>query len=208
DNTCATSAGSFTMAAAQTQVFWFKDTLAGAPVTLSVNNDRNSTANQVKQTETINVGWHTQTVFLTASQVRGAGACSNAVTVQAQDSFGDAVAASSTLTPSLGGTTLYTNNTCATSAASFTMAAAQTQVFWFKDTLAGAPVTLSVNNSTALTPNPVKQTETINAGGPTQLVFLSASQVLGAGACSNAVTVQAQDSFGNPVAASSTLTPS
>src|SRR5439155_646502 len=147
-NTCATSAGSFTMSAAQTQVFWFKDTLAGAPVTLSVNNSTGLELKSVVQTETINAGGASQLIFITATQVLAAGACSNAVTLQAEDSLGNATATTTTLTPSMAGTTFYTTNTCATSAGSFTMSAAQTQVFWFKDTLAGAPVTLSVNNST------------------------------------------------------------
>ena len=55
-------------------------------------------------------------------------------------------------------------------------------------------------------PTSATQSEIVNAGTPTQLVFTSALQSLGAGACSAAATVQAQDQYGNAWTATSSRT--
>src|SRR5439155_7599664 len=68
-----------------------------------------------------------------------------------------------------------------------------TASFYFEDTRSGTPLlTAAAGGLTNGTP-----TETITAAAVSKLVFTSAPQTLGAGACSAQVTVQSQDTFGN-----------
>ena len=97
------------------------------------------------QAEVINPASATQLIFLSTSQTLTAGVCSAPVTVEALDTYGNVASATSTLTPTMGPAIFY-SDACTTSAVSLTLANAQSQVFYFKDTLSGAS-TLSVSNN-------------------------------------------------------------
>ncbi len=75
---------------------------------------------------------------------------------------------------------------------------------FYRDSIAGNPtISVTANGNTA------QQTETIY-GPATKLVFTSTAVTVTAGVCSSALTVQSQDSSGNPsnVTSTETLTPS
>jgi len=78
------------------------------------------------------------------------------------------------------------------------------QPIFYRDSIAGNP-TITVSAAAAQ----VQQTETI-FGPASKLVFTSAPVTVAAGVCSSAMTVQSQDSSGNPsnVTSTETLTPS
>lgn len=75
--------------------------------------------------------------------------------------------------------------------------------FFYTDTTAGTPTITLTGNNTA------QQTETIT-GPASKLAFTSTAVTVAVGACSSALTVQSQDSAGNPsnVTSTETLSPS
>ncbi|MBI3181308.1 MAG: hypothetical protein HYZ28_04115 [Myxococcales bacterium] len=137
--------------------------------------------------------------FITPAQAVAAGDCSGAVTVQSQTSFGVPSAldggTSGPLTSDSPTMVLYSDPICQAAIASLAIPAGSNSAsFYFSDpTVGSATITYSPAGLTG-----ASQTETIGAQNATQLAFTTLPQVVTAGACSAVVTVQAQDSLGNP----------
>jgi len=209
DSTCQTAQSAPTIAAGQSTVtFYFKDTVAGMPVINAAAAGLTGTA----QTETINPGIASKLAFITPPRMVVAGACSGAaqvVTVQAQDSFGNASNVGSTTTVSLSsnpaGATFSISPSCSPTTPSVTITGGTNSAsFYFSHTRAG---TLTLTGSASGFVN-ASQAQTISPAAPAKLAFTTASQNnVVAGACSATVTVEIQDSFSNPspLAAASTL---
>jgi hypothetical protein len=140
----------------------------------------------------------------TAAQTLTAGVCSGTITVQTQDSFGNptTVGADVGLSTSSKGGALYSTNACTTVITSVTIVAGSSSAsFFYKDSKAGSSIiTASATGLTSAT-----QTETVNAAAPSKLAFTTAAQTINAGACSAVMSVQTQDTFGNPTTAGATV---
>ncbi len=194
-------------AGSATATFSFLSTAAGA-------FDATATAAALlaaTQAETVLAAAPDRLVFTSPAQAVAAGDCSGAVTVEAQDAYGNPSPVPSRTAVALGavpgaGFQLYGRAGCGGGAvASVDIAArATTATFWFGGTLAG-PVTVTA--AAAGLPTPASQVETIGPAAPVQLVFTTAPQTRAAGACSSAATVEARDAYGNvaPVAAATAV---
>lgn len=210
DSSCLTAPVSAASIGAgqSTATFYFRDTTAGAPAINVAAGGLTGAA----QTETINPGTASRLAFITPARTVVAGACSGAaqvVTVQSQDSFGNASNVGGATTVSLSsnpsGTAFFSDTGCATSAPSVTIpAGANSANLSFRDTRAG---TLTLIGAASGFVN-ASQAQTINPGPPAKLAFITPSQSVVAGVCATTVTVQVQDTFSNPspLGAATTLT--
>ncbi len=196
DASCTTQVTQVSVAAsANLTSFFFADTAAGTP-TASAASAGLVVAPQV---ETINPAPASRLVVTTAPRTVIAGACSSIVTVQSQDALGNAspvtVATAISLATSSSGGTFFSDSSCAVPVSSVTVAAASSTVsFYFRDTRAGSPTLSGASSGFAS----ATQVELITPAAPARLVVLTASQSRAAGTCSGVVTVQTQDTFGNP----------
>ncbi len=204
DAACATAAGSITLAAgSQSGSFAFRATAAGA-LTVTATATGLTPASQA---QTVTAGAPTQLVFTTPARTVIAGACSAVLTVQRRDAAGNAAtgaAATVTLTaaPSAG-FAFYSDAACTTASTSVALAAgASSGSFYVRGTTAGArTLTAASAGLTSAT-----QTATVNAAPPDRLVVTTPARTELAGACSNLVTLQANDPFGNASAVPSAVT--
>jgi len=177
--------------------FYFLDTVVGTPtLTASVSGAPALTA--ATQVENIQAtGVASKLAFVGAPQTLPAGFCA-AFTVEAEDSFGNAVQGARTVSlssNSVGGAFFTTTDCSGAQVPSVDIAFTDSSVtFYYRDTMAGGP-TLTVA-STGLTN--ATQTETVLAGAPSALAFATPPQTLPAGGCSAIITIETRDSFGNP----------
>jgi hypothetical protein len=175
--------------------FYFKGTRAGS-VTVAITAPGFTGASQV---ETINAG--PPAVIAIAGPVTvQAATCSAAISATLRDTFGNPATAGSNTQINLnaGGAPLsiFSNNTCTTSATSVTVQPGSgARDFFVRGTQAG---TYTVNATNAsLTTGTVSVT--VTPGPPSVLAFTTGPQSLQAGACSGAATVQLRDANTNPV---------
>ncbi len=194
DAACTMAVAQVTMTSgADTASFYFRANTAGPlPLTATATG-----LNPASQTQTVNPAAPDRLVFTTPPQTLAAGACSAIATVQARDAFGNASAPAAMQTVTLtsgAGVTFYSNPTCTTAAGSVPLAAgATTASFYFRGTASGVrTLNAAVTGWTAATQN-----ATFNAGSATQLVFTTPARTVAAGACSQVLTVEARDAFGN-----------
>jgi hypothetical protein len=191
-------------AGTDTASFYFRATAAGMlPLSATA-----AALNPASQTETVSAAAPDRLVFTTSAQTLAAGACSAVATVQPKDPFGNLSGPTSAQTVTLSsgpGVTFYSNATCTTAVGAVPLGAGATSAsFYFKGTQAGArTLAAQVTGWTAGT-----QGATINPGPPTQVVFTTPVRTVAAGACSQVLTVEARDAFGNtaPVAAATNVT--
>ncbi|MBT3526781.1 MAG: hypothetical protein HN482_10850, partial [Bdellovibrionales bacterium] len=123
--------------------------------------------------------------------------CSHQVTVERQDSSGNAASPASTTTVSLAGGSLsfYSDSSCSSSITDVTISAlASNATFYFKQNSVGTP-TLTVSG---LTVDGTQALNIISDTANTLEITSSASAVL-AGACSSAITVARKDQYGTLV---------
>ncbi len=145
-------------------------------------------------------GFATRLAFVTPERSAPAGGCSELLTVQTQDSFGNAVAGVGAVQVSLAaapsaGFTFFTDDACTLAAATVTITAGNSnRTFYFVGTTAGS-VTLTAS-SPGLTP--VSQVAQVTSGTPSRLAFSTPPRTVTANGCSAALTVQLQDALGNP----------
>ncbi len=205
DAACATQLTGRALAAGSSAVsFHFKGTVAGSPLLTA------STAGASDATQTATVtaaSAPAQLAFTTAPRTASAGACSAVLTVQAQDSFGNATPVGASTQVSLAanpatGVGFFSDPTCSTSATAFSIpGGSSTGSFYFRGTLAGS---FSADvSSPGLTS--ASQTQAVVPGAPAQLAFSSAPLTTPAGACAGPVTLALQDASGNASAAASDL---
>ncbi len=189
--------------------FYATGTLATGPApSITASAGALGTANQGF---TVSPAAAAKLIITSAAQNVAIGGCSAVVTVQTQDSSGNvsSVTSSTTVTPAsspLGGLTFFSDATCATplGAGAVINVGQSAASFYMKGAGTPGPVTLNVTSSPALTP--ASQIETLGAGTPSNLAFTTTAPSLMAGECSGAVTVQLQDSSGNPTSGSSATT--
>ena len=179
--------------------FKYSDTVAGTPtITAQASGLIDGT-----QAETVNPATATKLAFSTPPRSVTAGTVSGVITVQQQDTYGNAVTAGSsialTLTSGNGSGSFF--ETDGTTSLSSPAIASGDSGFSFKysDTLAG-PVTLTAQAS-GLTDG--TQSETVVAAAPTKLVFTTSPQTFTAGSVSGTMTVEQRDTYDNPSPASS-----
>ncbi|HVE88026.1 MAG TPA: hypothetical protein VND93_34450, partial [Myxococcales bacterium] len=206
DAACTAQITSLTVAAGLANAsFYFLDTAAGSP-TITYAPPGLTAASQV---ETFSVGLPTRLAITTAPLVVVAGQCSGAVlpggsVVQAQDSFGNPANVTANITVALSSVSstlvFYADAACAVAVTSRTITApANTTTFYFRDTTAsGTAVTATAAGLAA-----ASQSETVSPAPPSALAISSAAQSVVAGACSAAVAVRTQDTYGNPSSVSS-----
>lgn len=208
NSTCATTAngGNFTIPQGTNSVsLFYRDSTIGTPsVTLA-----SALVNPTAQTHSVSVGPQARLFFTTIPRTFTAAECpgaANVITVQLQDIVGNPVNAGpsgqafTATTTSAGPVTWFTDDLCASTAASgaFTIPQGSSSVsLYYRDARAGSPAVGLTNGSGLM--NPTVQSHTVNAGPPSQLVFTSAVQNLSALTCSAATVVTAQDLGGNTV---------
>jgi hypothetical protein len=144
--------------------------------------------------------------FSTSPVSVAAGVCSPQITVQTQDSNGNAADPSSTVTVALssnstGTKAFYSNSVCGATTTSVTIGtSANSANFWYEDTKAGSPV-ITAAATGGVTGSPT-QTETVNAAGvsaSTSTVNSSPASVIADGSTTSTITVTLLDANSNPV---------
>jgi hypothetical protein len=199
DAGCSAAVTSRTISAgASSATFYFRGTSAG---TVAVTASAAGMSPDANQNETITPAAPSQLAFATGSKTVVAGVCSSAAIVQSRDAYGNVSPVASATTVNLsaspsGGFTLYAGGTCAGgSVGSISLpAGASSTTFSFRGTTAGS-VTITAS-AAGMSPNPT-QVETIAPAPPSHLVIITSAQVLTAGTCSNVLTVQSRDAYGN-----------
>ena len=182
--------------------FKYNDTLAGSPM-LTVT-DFALTSSTATQTETVNAATVSKLVYTTTAQTLTAGVVSGTLTVQEEDAFGNVTTTAETVNLSTSNTTtgLFKDNATGATITSVSIAlGSSTASFQYVDTLVSTP-TLTAS-STGLTS--AMQTETVIAATATQLVYTTTAQTLTAGVNSSTITVQEEDTFGNPTTTAETV---
>jgi hypothetical protein len=202
DSSCTTAATSapFAVAGGTQAQFWFQGTTA-QPVTITASAVSLGVPTATQDELITPQGSASQLVFLTPPRAPIAGSCSDLVTIQAQDSFGNAVAGAGAVQVGLSaapgaGFAFYSDPSCG-----LLIAGGATQIgsgqsttgVYFRGTVAGTvQITAS---STTLTD--AFQAEMVLPAAPSQLAFASAAQSLAAGACSGQAALALLDPFGN-----------
>jgi len=139
--------------------------------------------------------------FATPARSTVAGDCSGAsqpLTVELVDAFGLPTVSTGalTITPTAAaGLGIFEDDACAVPASGPTLAAGTGALtVWFRSTQAGAvTVELSAPSLAA-----AAQDQSVLAGPPATVAFVSGAQTLAAGSCSLATTVEVRDAWGNP----------
>ena len=176
--------------------FTYMDTAAGLDTLTATAGSLPSASQQ----ETVNPAAASRLAFTTAAQTLAAGVTSSTITVSLQDTFGNAVNASSPLTVNLSTTSAKGEFT---PASPLTISAGASSVnFNYTDTAAGAPTLTAAASSFAA----ATQQENVNPAAASQLVFTTSPQTLTAGIASGTITVALEDAFGNAVNAASAVT--
>lgn len=206
----ATQSGSpvtaVTMAAGQSSVdFWVGDIRPGKPVLVAGMSGLTSAS----QTATVTVGPAVALVFTTAARsgTASSSATLGPLTLRQQDGYGNAVAAPSSglvisLTSSSAGARFATRSGGG-AVTSVTMSSGSTSVSaYYGDTVAGSPTV----TATAVGLTATSQGVTIAPGTVRKLVFRNAAITAApsAGRTLGPLTLQRQDSFGNPTTSGST----
>ena len=169
------------------------DTFASTP-TLTVSATGLTSA---MQTETVLAAAASQLVYTTTAQTLTAGVLSGPITVEELDAFGNVSDTAETVNLSTSNTTTGMFEPTSVSIPS----GSSTASFQYVDTLASTP-TLTAS-ATGLTS--ARQTETVLAAAASELVFTTPPQTLLVGVVSGTLTVEEQDSFGNPTTTAETV---
>jgi hypothetical protein len=191
--------------AASTQDFYYKGTLPGVVhVTATASG-----AGSVGQDETVSSVPPSTLVFTTPARSAVASICSLVMTVQARDGFGNpspvASATPVTVSSTGGNMSFFTDSACTTNAGIGIPASGTDASFYATGTLVSTPTVTA--NAGAL--GMATQMFTITPASPYKLVYTTSAQSVKVAQCSNVVSVQVQDFYGNPsgVTGSTTLAP-
>jgi autotransporter-associated beta strand protein len=176
--------------------FTYTDTEAGTPTITAASSGLTSGTQQ----ETVNAASASKLVFTsTPATTNIAGVASAAITVQRQDAYGNPNTTDATIAPTLASTS--TGTVTFTPASPLSIANGNSSAtFTYTDTQAGTPtITVAYSGLTSGT-----QQETVNAAAANKLVFTSTAVTTAAGTASGTITVQSQDTYGNPAVPAST----
>jgi hypothetical protein len=144
-------------------------------------------------------GAATRLAFVTPPRTAQAGKCSELVSIQTQDSFGNPVPAAGDRIVTLadapaGALAFFTDPACTAATGTVTVVdGTSTQALYFRGQIA-QPVTITASSSGL---SPASQVQTVTGGDAAALSFISAPQTVPAGQCSSGATVQVLDGFGN-----------
>jgi hypothetical protein len=143
-------------------------------------------------------------VFTTPAQTITTGAVSRAITIQSQDSYGNPTNVGTNTAINLSSSSVkgafYSDSRGTRRITSVTIRSGTSSAsFYYKDTQAGTP-TITADKPGWTGAN---QQETINAASISKIVFTTPAQTVKAGAVSSVMTIQTQDSYGNPVSVKS-----
>ena len=180
--------------------------IAGTGYTLTATGSTVDTTTGVVVSGAFNItaGAASRLAFSTSAFSGTAGVCSSQITVQTQDSNGNASNPSSLVTVALssnstGTKTFYSNSGCTISLTSLTITtAANSASFWYEDTQSGGPVITAA--ATGGVTSSLTQTETVNAAAANKLVWgqqPSATVTRSSSPISPTLTVFVEDQFGN-----------
>src|SRR5439155_629322 len=159
-------------AGSSTQGFYYGDTKAGSPTITASSSGLTSAT----QTETIAAGSAGKLAIISSAfTATASNSATSPVTVQLQDQFGNAVAATSNVTVGLASTSTgarFAATSGGSSVTSVTISTGATgTTFYYGDTKAGSPtITASSSGLTSAT-----QTETITAGSAGKLAIISSA---------------------------------
>jgi hypothetical protein len=198
DATCATPASSVsTVAATARGDFWFRGTTAQ---TVDVTASGAALAGASQAATITSEASASRLAFLTPSRTATAGACSGDVTVQSQDSFGNAVVGASPVPVALAATpasglAFFSDAACSVPLGGVApIAAGQSAVtFHFRGTVATAETV----DATAAGLVGASQGALVVAAAPARLAFITAPQSVMAGACSAVASLELRDAFDN-----------
>jgi hypothetical protein len=175
-----------------TGIVYFKGAQSG-PVTVTASSGGLQSG---AQTETLRAGAATSLAFVSKPQSITAGTCSGELRVGLIDSLGNPTTAAMPLTVTLAaGAPLFSDPFCMTPATTFgLMMGDASGRLYMKPTVARTETV----TATSMGLMQISQDETVTPAAPAALVFMSAPQTVGIGACSSAAVVEVDDAFGNP----------
>jgi ELWxxDGT repeat protein len=197
---------SVTIALGQSTIsFYYFDTTAGTPVVTA--DDASLSSAPSTQQQTVAPAAASQIAFASAALSLVAGTRAQ-VTIQLQDQFGNPVGSSSPQTINLGSTSatgsFLATETSTTPVTILNFAAGQDAVsFYYSDTTAGTPTLMAADGSYGA--SPPSQQETVTAAAASRVAITTAALTLAAGTRGQ-LTIDLEDSFGNPARASSLQT--
>jgi hypothetical protein len=202
--TSPTGASSVTIASGQSLVsFYYGDTKAGSPTITAAATGLTSAT----QTETITAAAGAKLVITsTAFSATASTSATSAFTTTLEDAFGNPTTSASAIKVNLSSSSSgakFATSSGGGSVTSVTLPANTSSVTaYYADTVAGTP-TITVQAS-GLSPNGT-QTETITAASAAKLVFTTGavSGPTSSSATLGPITVQLEDTYGNPVNAGS-----
>ncbi|HET8539026.1 MAG TPA: hypothetical protein VFL83_04045, partial [Anaeromyxobacter sp.] len=147
-------------------------------------------------------------VVLSPPRTTPAGECSGEVTLQAQDSFGNAVASAGAVQVTLSappgsGVAFFADAACTVPISALEIGAGQsTTGFHTRGTRAG-PVVVTASCTTL---TDAQQAQVVVAGAPARLAFASVPQTVTAGTCSGETTLVLHDAWDNVAVAATPVT--
>ncbi len=184
--------------------FWFSGTV---PEIVTVTASAPGLASASQDERVVPQGQATGIAFLTPPLTFTAGACSPPITLQAQDSYGNAVTGAAAVEvtldsaaqlvpdPVLGGLLFFADASCASPVATAVIpAGAATADVHIRGGAAGTYLVTARGEDFS----PTSLTETVVAGPAASVSFTTAAQSVQNGSCSAPVGVAVRDSFGNP----------
>jgi hypothetical protein len=196
DATCDTSIGTTAtiLNGTSSVTFYYEDTNDGT-TSLSLTSSFNDPS---AQSHTITPDTAVNLVFTTSTHTTVAGECSDAVTIETRDTYGNPSNVTGDQNITLGENsdmTFYSDATCDTSIGTTATVADGTSsaTFYYEDTNDGTTtITLSSSYN-----DPSGQDHTISPNTAVNLVFTTSAHTTVAGECSNAVTLETRDTHGN-----------
>ena len=194
DAQCRTPASSVVVAAGASRgTFSFAALSAGA-TTLAASAAGYSSASQLEQ---VSAAAPERLAFANAPLTVAAGACSAPLVLGIVDRYGNAAPAPAGTVVRLAGSpsdglVFYADASCATPASTWALPASVAL-----RAVHAAPLVVAASAAGYAS---ATQTESVRAGGPTGLAFVTPPRDVEAGACSMLVAVEGRDAFGNPAA--------
>lgn len=197
DPACATATGSATIGVGASSASLFVRGTTASTVTVTAQSAGLSDATQAVTITA--AATPTKLAFVTPPRAVVAGQCAAVLTVQSRDSFDNprSVAASTPVALSAApaaGVTFYSDASCATAAASVSLAAGTDTVSFY---VRGGTAGLTQVTTTAAGLAPASQGVTVTSAAPDRLVVVTPARSVTAGGCSPVVTVESRDAFGN-----------
>lgn len=190
--------------------FYYRDSTLGA-VEITASAQPEHSWDEASQIETIYAPVISKLAFLTPTFQRDTNVISPVITIQAQDALGNAITVSedteiSLITSDSANGSFALSPTGPWTADKVTIPAGSASAsFYYRDSFSGTK-NIGVSETPSLGWADAVQAITINAGAPTKLAFVSATQTIAKNVSSGAIIVQLQDAQSQPTVSASDLT--